>query len=123
VLGALASFASAQHAAPVFPQQINAKERTVFYASNSPTEKGHVRRRYCEGFISGVEEGLLVCRLNHPSQTSELVRVPTGTSSQQMSEVFIRYASRKDVALEKPAAAAAIEALIDAFACWPQNLV
>jgi hypothetical protein len=117
VLSSLTSPASAEDAPPVFPQQITASQLKFFCASSSLTSKGRLRRRYCEGFISGVEEGLRMYRLKRSSQTPALMCVPIGTSSKQMKENFVRYASRKGVELEQPAAAVVIEALAESFAC------
>jgi hypothetical protein len=121
-LGSVVGAASAQDAAPLFPQQISASELKFFCASSSLTGKGRLRRRYCEGFISGVEEGLRISQLQNASAAPALMCVPNGTSSRQMSEVFIRYASRKGVVLEQPAAAVVIEALRDAYACPTREL-
>lgn len=109
--------ASAQDAQPVFPQQMNANELLLLCASSSLTVNGRLRRRYCDGFISGIEEGLRVYNLQFPSQMPNTLCVPAGTSSRAMSEAFVKYASRKDVALDQPAAAVVIAALGRSFAC------
>ncbi len=101
----------------VFPQQLSAQELLVFCASSTLTRKGRQRRGYCDGFISGIEEALRVHSLQHPSPITQTICVPAGTNSRAMSEAFIRHASRKDVALERPAAAVVIEALGSAFGC------
>ncbi len=123
MLWPVSSVASDQDATPVFPQQMTASQLKFYCAASSLTSKGRLRRRYCVGFISGVEEGLRVYQLRHPSETPALMCVPTGTSSKQMSEVFIRYAARKGVELEQPAAAVVIEALAEAYACPPPSSV
>ena len=117
LLGSVSSFASPQDDQPVFPQQMSARELMVLCASSSLTAKGRLRRRYCDGFVSGIEEGLRVYRLRFPSQMPESVCVPAGTSSRSMSEAFLKYASSKDVALDQPAAAVVIDALGASFAC------
>ena len=111
------SSASTNDAQPLFPQQMSAKELLVLCASSSLTAKGRVRRRYCDGFVSGIEEGLRVYSLQFPSQMPNILCVPAGTSSRAMSESFVKYASRRDVALDRPAAAVVIAALETSFAC------
>ena len=101
----------------MFPQQMSANELLVLCASSSLTAKGRLRRRYCDGFVSGIEEGLRVYSLQFPSQMSNTVCVPEGTSSRAMSEAFVKYASKKGVALDQPAAAVVIDALGKSFAC------
>lgn len=96
---------------------MSAKELLVLCASSSLTAKGRLRRSYCDGFVSGVEEGLRVYSQQHPYEMPKTVCVPAGTSSRSMSEAFVRYASKKGVALEQPAAAVVIEALGTSFAC------
>ena len=96
---------------------MSAKQLMVLCASSSLTAKGRLGRRYCDGFISGVEEGLRVYNLQFPSRMPKSVCVPAGTNSRSLSEAFVRYASKKGVALEQPAAAVVIEALSKSFAC------
>jgi len=96
---------------------MSAKELMVLCASSSLTAKGRIRRRYCDGFVSGIEEGLRVNSLQFPSQMPKSICVPAGINSRSMSEAFVKYASKKGVALEQPAAAVVIEALSKSFAC------
>ena len=117
LLWAVASSASTQDAQPLFPQQMSANELLVLCASSSLTAKGRLRRRYCDGFVSGIEEGLRVYSLQFPSQMSNTVCVPEGTSSRAISEAFVKYASKKGVALDQPPAAVVIDALGKSFAC------
>ena len=111
--------ASNHDAQPLFPQQMSANQLLVLCASSSLTAKGRLRRRYCDGFVSGIEEGLRVYSQKFPSQMPNTLCVPAGTSSRAMSEVFVKYASKKDVALDQPAAAVVIAALGTSFACQP----
>lgn len=117
LLGSVPGSALAQDAEPLFPQQMSAEGLMVLCASSSLTAKGRLRRRYCDGFVSGIEEGLRVYSQQFPSQMPKSVCVPAGTSSRSMSEAFVTYASKKGVALEQPAAAVVIEALGKSFAC------
>ena len=47
-----------------YPQQMSARNLLVTCASSSVTRIGRERRRYCAGFVSGVEEGVrpFACR-------------------------------------------------------------
>jgi len=117
LLGPLSGFASTQDIKPVFPQQMSAKDLMLLCASSSLTERGRLQRSYCNGFISGIEEGLRVHRLGVSADLPATVCVPPGTSSRTMSDAFVRYASRKGVNLAQPAAALVIQALGDSYSC------
>ena len=96
---------------------MDAQQLLILCASSSLTANGRLRRRYCDGFVSGVEEGLRVQHQRFPAQMSKTVCVPAGTSSRVMSEAFVTYASRQGVELGKPAAAVVIDALAESFKC------
>ena len=117
LLGPITSSASTEDVQPVFPQQMSAKNLMVLCASSALTAKGRLGRRYCDGFISGIEEGLRVYNLQFPTQMPKSVCVPPGTSSRSMTEAFLKYASQKDVELDRPPAAVVMEALSKSFAC------
>jgi hypothetical protein len=101
----------------VFPQQINARQLMTFCASSNLTTRGRTQRRYCDGFVSGVEEGLRLYEFMFPVAPPVSVCVPVGTSSRELSQAFVQYATSVDVDLEKPAAAVVLEALKKNFAC------
>jgi hypothetical protein len=113
----LAGPTASQETARFFPQQMDAKELLLLCASSALTSNGRLRRRYCDGFVSGVEEGLRVHHQRFPSQIPKTVCVPVGTNSRAMSEAFVTYASRNGVELGKPAAAVVIDALEASFQC------
>ena len=115
----LSGSASTDDDEEVFPQQINARKLMTFCASSALTAKGRSQRRYCDGFVSGVEEGMRLHRFKHPAGSDVDVAfcVPAGTSSRALSEAFVRHATAKDVDLEQPAAAVVLEALQRRFAC------
>lgn len=117
LLTTLTASSSGQEATGFFPQQMDAQQLLILCASSSLTANGRLRRRYCDGFVSGVEEGLRVQHQRLPSQMPKTVCVPAGTSSRAMSEAFVTYASRKGVQLGKPAAAVVIDALEESFRC------
>ena len=111
--------ASTDDGEEVFPQQINARKLMTFCASSALTAKGRSQRRYCDGFVSGVEEGIRLRKFAHPANSDVDVAfcVPAGTSSRALSEAFVRHATSKGVDLEQPAAAVVLEALQNRFAC------
>lgn len=100
-----------------FPQQMSAKDLMTTCASSSLTAKGRARRRHCEGFVGGVEEGMRLFQLRHSINSVPAVCVPAGTTSRQLTGAFVKYAATKGVNLEQPAAAVVIEALESTFAC------
>jgi hypothetical protein len=100
-----------------FPQQMSANDLMRTCAASSLTAKGRVRRRYCDGFVSGVEEGMRLFQLRHSINSVPAVCVPPGTTSRTLTGAFIKYASGKGVDLDQPAAAVVIESLENAFAC------
>lgn len=100
-----------------FPQQMSAKDLMLTCASSSLTATGRTRRRYCDGFVSGVEEGMRLFLLRHSINSVPAVCVPTGTTSRALTNAFVNYASSKGVNLEQPAAAVVIEALKKTFSC------
>ena len=89
----------------------------TFCASSALTARGRTQRRYCDGFVSGVEEGLRLYEFSFPVAPRVSVCVPAGTSSRELSQAFIQYATSMDVDLDKPAAAIVLEALKTKFAC------
>lgn len=101
-----------------FPQQMTAKELMVTCASSYMTSIGRQRKKYCSGFISGVEE---TTRLQNKLDTTPTICLPEGKTSSQFTDVYMKYASRKTTALSKPAALIVIEALQDAFPCLVSN--
>ena len=109
--------ASNNDAEAVFPQQMNARQLMTFCASSALTARGRTQRRYCDGFVSGVEEGLRLYEFSFPVAPRVSVCMPAGTSSRELSQAFIQYSTSMDVDLEKPAAAVVLEALKKKFAC------
>jgi len=97
-----------------FPQQMTAKELMITCASSYMTSKGRQRKKYCSGFISGVEE---TTRLHNQLAAAPTICLPKGKTSSQFTDVYMTYASRKTTDLSKPAALIVIEALQDAFPC------
>lgn len=101
----------------VFPQQMDARKLMIFCASSTLTAKGRTQRRYCDGFVSGIEEGMRLYKFTYPAGSDVAVCVPSGASSRTLSQAFVRHATSKGVDLEQPAAAIVLEALHKEFAC------
>ena len=109
--------ASSADTESVFPQRISAQNLLTMCASSALTRKGQARRRYCDGFVSGVEEGMRLFQLGNPVESATRVCVPEGSSARVLSEAFIKHASAKGVDLGQPAAAVVLAALQKQFAC------
>lgn len=113
----LPGIASTDDDEAVFPQQMDARRLLTFCASSALTPKGRIQRRYCDGFVSGIEEGMRLYKFNYPAKPGVGICVPAGTSSRELSQAFIRHATAKGVDLQQPAAAVVLEALQQGFAC------
>jgi len=114
---ASAASQEAQETEVVFPQQMNANDLLTLCASSSLTTKGRSRRKYCDGFVSGIEEGMRLYRLRYRIESAAAICVPEGTTARVMTQTFLRHASSKGVDLSQPAAAVVLTALHDGFPC------
>lgn len=103
--------------APYFPQRLEASELLRYCASSSLTDLGRKRQRYCQGFISGVEEGVRLYEKQLGTIPFHRFCVQTGTTSRQLARAYIKYVSRNQSDLTRPAAAVVVEALISEFPC------
>jgi hypothetical protein len=101
----------------VFPQRLSARE--LLYACNSSTitQVGRERRRYCAGFISGVEEAARLLQAERGGAGSASICLPLDVSSRRLADIYTRYAGQHESMLEKPAAELALHALTSAFPC------
>lgn len=121
-VGLLASAASlaqdpTQEPEKYFPQQMTAKDLSLYCASSSMTDRGRQRQKYCSGFVSGVEEAVrLLAKQSASSQFSKIC-LPQGKNGRQFTDVYVKYAVRKATDLKKPAALVVIEALKKEFPC------
>ena len=97
-----------------FPQEMTAKDLMMACASSKMTSTGRQRKKYCSGFISGVEE---TARIQGGLEINPKICLPEGKTSSQYTDIYIRYASRNTTNLSKPAALVVIEAFQDAFPC------
>jgi hypothetical protein len=102
--------------APVRPQALDAQRLLQACAASSLTAKGREQRRYCAGFVSGVEESV---RLLGPSVAAGTVTVcaPPDVTARMLAEAYVTYASRNIDALSGPAARVVLDALGKAYPC------
>ena len=98
-----------------FPQQLSASQLLEACASSLITPTGRERRRYCAGFISGVEEAVRVLQEQHKLQPS--VCLPGRVSTKALSDVFIKYSANRRHKMNKPAAVTVLEALSYKWPC------
>ena len=96
-----------------FPQQMTASDLKRACASSAITRTGRERRRYCRGFVSGVEEALR----QFETPIGLTVCIAPGTSARSLAEAYLRYAASKDFDPTLPAAASVTKGLRRAFPC------
>jgi hypothetical protein len=103
----------------LYPQQMSAEELLVACNSGSLTNVGRQRRKYCAGFISGVEEALRILRTQHQLEAS--VCPPKNVTARALADAYRHYAAQHREQLDRPAAEEVLEALAHAFPCpgWP----
>jgi hypothetical protein len=107
--------AFAEEAPSEFPQRMTAKDLMLACASSSLTDVGRQRRRYCAGFVSGVEEGARILRAQQVSAAA--ICLPPRTSDSVLASAYTRYASKGGRELERPAAELVLEALSATYPC------
>lgn len=100
-----------------FPQQLTARELMQACASSSLTKTGREKRRYCHGFVSGVEESVRLVQQKASLENAFMLCAPGDKSSRDFADVYMRFAGREDVDLNKAAALAVLEALRNAYPC------
>jgi hypothetical protein len=100
---------------PLFPQQQSAGDLLRACAASRLTATGRERRRYCAGFVSGVEEAI---RLLNPGGKSEMrLCTPPDVTASALADAFVRYGATHKGELTDPAAAVVQHALAEAFPC------
>jgi hypothetical protein len=100
-----------------FPQQLTARDLLQACASSYLTARGRGLRKYCSGFVSGVEESVRL--LSHSGSVAPGVGscVPKGKTASHFVDVFVKFASGPAVDLQQPAARVVMAALAAAFPC------
>ena len=100
---------------PQFPQQQSAGDLLRACASSRLTASGRERRRYCAGFVSGVEEAV---RLLGMGQAAGLrLCTPDDVTAATLADAFVRYGASHDSQLAEPAAGVVLYALAEAYPC------
>ena len=108
-----AGAARADEPTTVHPQQLSARDLLQACASSALTATGRERRRYCDGFVSGVEEGVRL-GVQAPGKS---ICVPADISARRLSETYIRYAADHRNDLGRPAAVVVMDALRETYPC------
>ena len=102
--------------APVQPQRLTAQALVNACAASRLSGGGRLKRRFCDGYVSGVEEAARL--LPQLQQMDALCCASPDITARQLSEAFLRYAGRLDkAALQKPAAEVVVDALRAAYPC------
>jgi hypothetical protein len=98
-----------------FPQQMSAQDLQRACASSSLSDTGRQRRRYCVGFISGVEEGVRILHKQHMLEMS--ICLPEKASGRALTNVFLKHTIGNPEQLERPAAQVVVDALTKNYPC------
>lgn len=98
-----------------FPQQLSASDLQRTCAASALSDVGRQRRRFCTGFISGVEEGVRILQLQHKMEPS--ICLPQRVSSRALNDVFLKYTANRQALLTRPAAEVVLEAFARAYPC------
>ncbi len=100
---------------PEFPQQQTARDLLTACASSTISNLGRARRKYCAGFVSGVEEAI---RFKSQLLGAEIRICPaSGITAQQFADAYLKYANTHLKELDKPAVEVVFNALKQAFPC------
>ena len=104
-----------EQAQPEFPQQQTARDLLTACASSTISNLGRARRKYCAGFVSGVEEAI---RFKSQLLGADTRICPaSGITAQQFADAYIKYANTHPKELDKPAVEVVFAALKQAYPC------
>jgi len=98
-----------------FPQQQSAGDLLRACAASRLTATGRERRRYCAGFVSGVEEAIRL--LGPGGNDGPRICTPPDVTASALADAFVRYGATHKGELKDPAAAVVQHALAEAFPC------
>jgi len=101
----------------IFPQKLTAGQLQVSCAASAMSATGRQRQRYCEGFLSGIEEGVRVLGLISRLETAPSLCVPADVSARKMRSAFVKTSALMKPSKDKPAAMFAMEVLEKSFPC------
>jgi hypothetical protein len=100
---------------PEFPQQQSAGDLLRACASSRLTAAGRERRRYCAGFVSGVEEAVRLLGLGKAAGLR--LCTPADVTAATLADAFVRYGASHETQLAEPAAGVVLYALAEAYPC------
>lgn len=100
---------------PQFPQQQSADDMLRACASSRLTRTGRERRRYCAGFVSGVEEAMRLLKLDDKMQRPFCT--PENVTAAALADAFVNYGAGHKGELQAPAARVVMHALESAYPC------
>jgi len=100
---------------PQFPQKQSARDLLNACASSRMTATGRERRRYCAGFVSGVEEAVRLLGLGKAAELT--LCTPDDVTATQLANAFVRYGAGHESQLEEPAVGVVLYALAEAYPC------
>jgi hypothetical protein len=98
-----------------FPQQQSAGDLLRYCAASRLTGTGRERRRYCAGFVSGVEEAMRL--LQSSGLSSRRVCSPSNVTAATLADVYVKYGANHKGELKDPAAEVVLYALEEAYPC------
>ncbi|MGD8266031.1 MAG: Rap1a/Tai family immunity protein [Chromatiales bacterium] len=104
---------------PQFPQQQSAGDLLRACASSRLTSTGRERRRYCAGFVSGVEEAIRL--LGPQGKPGIRICTPPDVTASALAKAFVKYGARHEGDLRDPAASVVQDALASAYPCSEQS--
>lgn len=113
----LSAAGSSDNSNTYFPQRMSANKLLTTCASSTLTPTGRSNINYCQGFVSGVEEGIRLYGKNVTLENRATICVPSGTSARELATAYVKYASGVKVDLNVPAAKVVVDALISTFSC------
>jgi len=105
----------------VLPMYLSAGGLLNDCAASSLTSLGRERRRFCAGFISGVEESMRLAQETSQNVGSDVICAPPNVSARQLAEAYVRYANQARERLGRPAAEMVVQALRDTYPCQEAN--
>lgn len=100
-----------------FPQRQRATDLLKACASSPLTAGGRERRRYCAGFVSGVEEAMRL--FNRTSSLPVSACPPQQVTARSLAQSYIDYVAKHPEDIDRPAAEVAARALSLAYPCGP----
>lgn len=108
---------TATEADVVFPQRLDAEALLLTCNASAITNRGRENRRYCSGFISGVEELARLLRDDTTGGSASQICMPPTTSARELRDMYSRYAKQHADMLSQPAALVVLRALQQAYPC------